>query len=272
MTGQLKGFQGTVSQPGYTFSANLGTGFYLAASGAIGITNVSASTAIIRASGTASFFFGVSVSGAIGVGGSAAFSSNVSVGADLTVVGSVSLANNLYVAGLFAVVGSLSVGSDFHVAGTASLAGNLFVAGSVKGGLTVTGTLTVAQIVGAVVATQGNMESASSLTQLVAPGVQRHHPGHPKAWGLVSADGSLIAGYNVANTTASATGAYLVSLSASMSSSAYAVIALHQAAASGTSGLITFQIVDESTFRIANKTGAGSLFDANFGFTVMGDQ
>jgi hypothetical protein len=70
------------------------------------------------------------------------------------------------------------------------------------------------------------MEAASATDEVVAPGTQHFHPGHPKAWGVFAEDGSLTTGYNIsAGATKNGDGDYTVTLGITMSSANFCVIA-----------------------------------------------
>ena len=73
-------------------------------------------------------------------------------------------------------------------------------------------------------ATQSEMEAASSLGVYVTPGVQQHHPGHPKAWvTFAGANASVAASYGVTSVTRNSIGDYTVNLSITFSNASYAV-------------------------------------------------
>lgn len=60
------------------------------------------------------------------------------------------------------------------------------------------------------VATQSDMEAASSTLLLVTPGRQHYHPGHPKFWVKCGVTANILASYNVSSLTD--TGAGLVTV------------------------------------------------------------
>jgi hypothetical protein len=55
-------------------------------------------------------------------------------------------------------------------------------------------------------ATQAEMETGSSTTDLVTPGRQHYHPGHPKAWGKADGAGNINADYGIASVTDNSAG------------------------------------------------------------------
>ena len=79
--------------------------------------------------------------------------------------------------------------------------------------------------VGQVFAAQSDMETGTSLTLVVNPGVQHFHPGHPKCWGKSSnAAGTptLNVSYNMTSITDTATDQLTVTIANDFSSAHYA--------------------------------------------------
>lgn len=75
-------------------------------------------------------------------------------------------------------------------------------------------------------ATQADMETGTSTTAAVVPGVQKYHPAHPKAWCYVTQSAgvyTLRASYGVSAATKAATGRVDITLSTAFSSVNYAV-------------------------------------------------
>jgi hypothetical protein len=93
----------------------------------------------------------------------------------------------------------------------------------------VANTLTVA-------ATQSDMETATSTTTAVTPGVVKNHPGVAKAWVSFNGTGTLAvnASHNVSSVTDNNTGDYTVNFTTAFSSANYAVIALADIASGAT--------------------------------------
>lgn len=73
-------------------------------------------------------------------------------------------------------------------------------------------------------ASQADMETGTSLTKIVNPGVQKHHPLHPKAWGVAGLTGNLLAGSGIASLTDTGVGQLGVTLTTAMSSANYPVL------------------------------------------------
>ena len=118
-----------------------------------------------------------------------------------------------------------------------------------------------------VVATQAQMEAATDLTTIVAPGLVKYHPGAAKAWGYVSA-GVQVAGYGC-TVARSATGTYAATLSPAMSSANYAVVA---SIASGFNTVLASPAsATQANFLVYNLTTV-ALTDTAFSFVIFGDQ
>ena len=99
----------------------------------------------------------------------------------------------------------------------------LTAAGLVTGG----GTLAADRTFTVTAATQSDMETGTSTSTAVTPGVQKHHPLHPKAWAYVTVSAgvpSLAAGSGFSSSiTDSGVGDHTLTLSAAMSSANYGV-------------------------------------------------
>jgi hypothetical protein len=78
--------------------------------------------------------------------------------------------------------------SRWRITGAPALAGagSGTVTSVATGGLATGGTITAAGTVTVTAATQSDMETGTSTTVAVVPGVQKHHPAHPKAWCYVT--------------------------------------------------------------------------------------
>lgn len=62
-------------------------------------------------------------------------------------------------------------------------------------------------------ASQATMEAGTSVTAPVSPGMQHHHPGHPKCWLKCGVTGNLLDSYNIASVADTGTGVATVSIS-----------------------------------------------------------
>jgi hypothetical protein len=120
-------------------------------------------------------------------------------------------------------------------------------------------------------ATAAEMEALTA-NRLVRADRQHRHPGHPKAWGVVQSDGTLLANYGVSAAVKNSTGNYTVTLATAMSSTSYGVVVTHAASSGGQFGTMVHNIVDAGTFDIYCKNLNGNALDAQFAFIVMGDQ
>lgn len=176
MTGQLKAVAGNAGAPGYTFSGNLGTGFFLPDTNSIGIAVASATNAIINATGTWNIYTTVNIGGALRVSSSLAAGGKISTSSSLAVEGSADLAD-IEIGGLFLASATAQFSGTIVASGTASLQGNLYVAGSVLGGLTVTATIVVGGDVtvtgknpGRLLAIIEDVKSTGTLAQVLASG------------------------------------------------------------------------------------------------------
>jgi hypothetical protein len=120
-------------------------------------------------------------------------------------------------------------------------------------------------------ATAAEMEAASSALVPVTPSVQQRHPGHPKAWGLITYSGGtpqLAAGYNVsASVTDTGVGIARVTFTTAFSSTSYGVLATNQQEFSARGQAISTTVAE---IRVADA--AGTPGDYNFCFAAYGDQ
>lgn len=76
------------------------------------------------------------------------------------------------------------------------------------------------------IATQAIMETATSLTAVVAPGVQQYHPGMAKAWvdfTLAGGGATVNASYNVTSVTRNSAGDYTINFTTAFSAANYGI-------------------------------------------------
>lgn len=108
------------------------------------------------------------------------------------------------------------------------------------------------------IATQSDMETATSLSTFVTPGNQHFHPGHPKCWGKTSVSGgtpTLNVSYNITSITDTATDQLTVTIANDFSSANYAFVCGIEAATTTLSATTTSLL-----YFIRNATqAAGSL-------------
>ncbi len=93
--------------------------------------------------------------------------------------------------------------------------------------ITTSGAITGVSVAGTMIATQADMEAASSTTTIVTPNRQRHHPGHPKAWGQITLSGgtpTLTTSYNVTSIADAGVGNYTVTLADDFATANYSIV------------------------------------------------
>lgn len=124
-------------------------------------------------------------------------------------------------------------------------------------------------------AAQSDQETGTSTTKIVTSGVQKHHPLHPKAWGLIAAGASpsVTTGSGISSVTRPSTGIYEITLTTAMSSNNYAVHVTPESSAeirvyisSSTRSTTTFRIV------CLDSSGTATNSASHLHVTVMGDQ
>lgn len=168
--------------------------------------------------------------------------------------------NTAAISALTAVVATKGPGTVTSVA-TAGLA--------TGGPITSTGTVTVTAAV------QSDMETGTSTTVAVVPGVQKNHPLHPKAWAYVTQSAgsyTLVAASGVSAINKAATGRIDITLSPAFSSTSFAAIGMPGEGGPFICSEITANRT-ASNFRILCRN-ANTNTDADFGFSIMffGDQ
>ncbi len=123
-------------------------------------------------------------------------------------------------------------------------------------------------------ATQADQETATSNTVAVTPGTQKFHPGHPKAWALLTqAAGvyTLAASYGIASINKTGTGVVEVTLSTAFSSTSYAVIACPV----GSSTILDTNVTINSTTKVTVtiiRSSTEAATDGGFAIMFFGDQ
>ena len=130
------------------------------------------------------------------------------------------------------------------------------------------------------VATQAQMETATSITTMVTPGRAQYHPGVAKAWvAFTGATAAITASHNVSGIVRNSSGNYTVSFTTAFSSANYVPVAMASGSTSGGSDNIT--IVSPAgtppaagSCRLACfRTNDGGVLDPNTVFvTFFGDQ
>ena len=131
--------------------------------------------------------------------------------------------------------------------------------------------LSASAIAGLVVATQAQMEAASSVKEVVTPGRQQYHPGAAKAWASWNgAATSVTAGssYNVTQIVRAAAGIYTITYTTPFSGNQYAVVS------NASVGYISnFRSASAASVTILSFDNAGSTGDSTYiCFEAFGDQ
>lgn len=141
-------------------------------------------------------------------------------------------------------------------------------AGLATGGpVTTTGTVTVTAAV------KSDMQTGTSTTVAVVPGVQAQHPAHPKAWCYVTQSAgtyTLAASFGVSGISRAATGRVDITLSPAFTSANYAAIGAVQ-----DGSLIFNEIVGSRTvtnFRTSIRNLSGTDTDGSFSISFLGTQ
>ena len=91
----------------------------------------------------------------------------------------------------------------------------------------------VVTFVDAMIATQAQMETATSLVTIVTPGRVQNHPGVVKGWGDFGNDGTTATSYNVTSITDTAAGRVTVTWATDFSSANYVVLGTAQTGVGG---------------------------------------
>lgn len=121
-------------------------------------------------------------------------------------------------------------------------------------------------------ASAAQQESASSLTTVVAPGVQHSHPSAAKAWARVTEDGAgnytLAAAYNIASIVDNGTGNVTVNFNTVFSSAAYACVV--NSNSSGVIATVTSPAAGSVVVRIFDTVPTA--VDRGFFLVAFGDQ
>lgn len=167
---------------------------------------------------------------------------------------------------IFSDASSLGAAQLIFLASPGTIGGTTPGAGNFKD-------LSASAIAGAVVATQAQMEAGTATNKVVTPGNQHQHKSAAKAWGKVTfAAGTptLQEGYNAAISD-SGQGITTISLSASMSSSAYCAIATVLVNGAQLNFIATDAYAPGS-FRVRGYDTSASATDCAFAFLVFGDQ
>lgn len=167
---------------------------------------------------------------------------------------------------IFADPSSLGAAQLVFLASPGTIGGTLAGAGNFKD-------LSASAIAGAIIATQAQMEAGTAANKVVTPAVQHQHKSAAKAWGKVTFSGgtpTLQDGYN-ATVNDTASGVTTISLSASMSSSAYCAIATVLVNGAQLNYIVTDAFKPGSFVVRGYADASASASDVNFCFVVFGD-
>lgn len=119
------------------------------------------------------------------------------------------------------------------------------------------------------VATQAQMEAASSTAVFVTPGRNQYHPGVAKAWGKINQAGSqsMIVSYNVSSVADAGTGLSTVSFDTDFSGTGFVTVGSRE------NGVITFNSPAAGSVRVDSRDYSGTEEDSGeVYFAAFGDQ
>lgn len=127
------------------------------------------------------------------------------------------------------------------------------------------------QVSGSAIATQAQMETATSLVTVVTPGRTQNHPGVAKAWVMADNGAGIQASYNVTSVTDTGVGAINVNLTTAFSSASLVIVA--NALHSGIALFTKTQALSATSPRIDCFLHDGAQTDpTNYLIAMFGDQ
>jgi hypothetical protein len=130
--------------------------------------------------------------------------------------------------------------------------------------------------VGASVAAQSDMETATDMTKIVTPGRAQYHPGVAKAWAAVTISAgtpSLAASYNVSSVADNATGTTTINFTTAFSAASYAVAGIPEDAGTNFDLWGVSANKTASSYRVVTAGGTTEgVGDTNFCLVFFGDQ
>ena len=255
MTGQLKAANGTVSLPGYTFGADLDSGWYRIGANNLGLA---LNGAKVVDYGTA----GVAVTGTFSSSGAMTVTSGgltITAGGQVITAGQISHNDGTTAAPAYSFTNDLDsglyrVGANnfrFGCNGAAVLdiaTAGLSVTGTISATTSITATTTLlgATAGGAMVATQAQQETGTATDLLVSPGRQHFHQSAAKGWVKYDSAAGINASYNVSSVTNTSSGNNTTNWATDFSSADYAAPAIC-ASSNSASGATTFITQSGST-------------------------
>jgi hypothetical protein len=251
LTGPVKAASGSVSSPGYQFGSDSNTGFYRIGGDNIGAT--CGGTKILDiGTGGQDIVGDLDVSGALTLGTALAVAEG-GTGATTAAAAATALGLGTGDSPEFTAVSIDNTDTTI----TRSGAGVIAVEGSDV-------------LMASNIASQAQMEAATSTSTVVTPGRQHFHPGMAKAWASVGNNGSASLGqdYNVDSVTRNNTGDVTVTFSTAMSGVGYAALATLKTGAGDEDVAISDK---QTTFVRVLTYSSGVAADRDFSILIFGD-
>lgn len=135
--------------------------------------------------------------------------------------------------------------------------------------------LSASAVAGLVVATQAQMETGTSVKEVVTPGRQQYHPGSAKVWAVFNGTATSVtagAAFNVTSITRNAQGTYTIAYTTPFSGNAYAAVATCEPIPNTRAVNVRSSSAANATLIVTDIVGQ-SLQDANvISFVAYGDQ
>jgi len=128
------------------------------------------------------------------------------------------------------------------------------------------------------VASQVEMEAATSTTKKVSPGRQKFHPSACKAWITFNGTGTIaiVGSYNITSITDNGTGRYTITLATNFSNTAYTFMGFARDSDATGDGWVSATLAQQKSVGSADITtlvGSGAIFDSpEINLTFFGDQ
>jgi hypothetical protein len=122
-----------------------------------------------------------------------------------------------------------------------------------------------AGVISTVIAAQADQETSTSVVAAVTPGRQQFHPSACKAWVSFNASGTILASYNVASVSRTATGKFTITFTTAFSSANYQCNVSSEVAGNATDACTV--LVDSSA--IPKTASTVSLLFLNVGATAF---
>ena len=128
--------------------------------------------------------------------------------------------------------------------------------------------------INSVVATQAELEAATSTSALSTAGRQQYHPGHPKGWVSYNQSTNTVNdSYNVTSVTDNSAGLFTVNWDTDFADTNYSAVALCNGAGAGNNSIITEQIAQTvGTTQFITKQLTSALDRPRNSVIACGDQ